>query len=300
MDISLLTAFETFARHLSFTEAAKALCMTQPTLSKQIASIEREVGVQLIDRSKQQLALTHAGAIFLEGASATLARYNKTLDDVMASTKSGGSLALTGFIYPPVQAALQTFKVKHPSVRLKIDAKSIPGRIDRILEKDVDACFGLYFQQLSHPGIIFHSLLRMPLWVIVDEKHRLAGRGRVSISDLQGESFIARYEDPEDLNFGFAMLLEAHGLTPNLEMRYPSSFIELLGDLHNCTLLWPQGLYLPGSQGARIAILEVEDPHETFCGEYGIWCRENVPNPTLTLFIEELSETLHSRHSLST
>jgi DNA-binding transcriptional LysR family regulator len=90
MDISYLESYVVFARHLNFTSAARELNLTQPTLSKQIIAIERDVGAQLVNRNKQQLTLTHAGRVFLENASAINARYKRTLEEVSAVIGGGG------------------------------------------------------------------------------------------------------------------------------------------------------------------------------------------------------------------
>jgi DNA-binding transcriptional LysR family regulator len=288
MDIWLLVSYVTLARRLSFTEAARELCITQPTLSKQIAAIEKEVGARLIDRGKQSLALTHAGTVYLEGASAVLARYNRTLAEISALTKDGGRfLSITGFIYAPLQAALKRFREEYPSIRLKIKATSIPGELDMFLNKEIDACFGVYFPQLVRPDIRFHPLGYLPFCVVVGEGHRLAGREKIHIAELENESFITRLEDSPDLNLGLVEMLTAHGFSPHSEMRCSSSLFELLIDLQGAVLPWVSGQPLPGIEGTRITMIEIEE--DDFKCEYGVWYHENSSNPALPLLLEELT-----------
>lgn len=68
MDINYLIEFVELAKHPSFTETARTLNMTQPTLSKHIAALEKELKLTLFDRAGNKLALTRTGSALLQGA----------------------------------------------------------------------------------------------------------------------------------------------------------------------------------------------------------------------------------------
>src|SRR3954467_3852160 len=70
MDPRRLLTFRAVARERSFTRAAAALSLTQPSVSQQIAALEAEIGARLLDRRPGGLALTPEGAILLEHADA--------------------------------------------------------------------------------------------------------------------------------------------------------------------------------------------------------------------------------------
>lgn len=69
MDFRILIYFLTIAKERSFTKAAEQLHITQPTLSRQIAALEEEIGVPLFVRSGRNITLTDAGILFKRRAS---------------------------------------------------------------------------------------------------------------------------------------------------------------------------------------------------------------------------------------
>ena len=81
MDIRQLTYFVEVAKHQSFTKAALALHVTQPTLSKMVKNLEEEMEVVLFDRSARQIGLTDAGEVVYEQAQKII----YSLDDLSAS-----------------------------------------------------------------------------------------------------------------------------------------------------------------------------------------------------------------------
>ena len=68
MDIPNLKAFVAVAEYKSFSLAAESLFMTQPAISKRVASLESELGVSLFDRLGRQVQLTEAGTTFLQSS----------------------------------------------------------------------------------------------------------------------------------------------------------------------------------------------------------------------------------------
>ena len=74
IDVRRLRTFCEVARRGSFSAAADALAFTQPSVSRQVAMLESEVGAQLLERDARRVRLTQAGELMLEHAEAVLGR----------------------------------------------------------------------------------------------------------------------------------------------------------------------------------------------------------------------------------
>lgn len=100
MDIRHLTYFTEVAKHASFTKAASTLHVSQPSLSKTIKQLERELGVPLFYRSSKELRLTDAGEAVLKNAQNVLDAFHNlkgTLSDVVELKKGEISVGI-----PPI------------------------------------------------------------------------------------------------------------------------------------------------------------------------------------------------------
>src|ERR1700756_4377297 len=75
MDPRRVLTFRAVARHRSFSQAARELSLSQPSVSNQVAALEREVGVPLLERRPGGLRLTREGEILLEHADAIAERF---------------------------------------------------------------------------------------------------------------------------------------------------------------------------------------------------------------------------------
>lgn len=89
-----LQAFEASARHMSFTEAAKELCLTQGAISRQIRLLEDGLGTQLFLRVRNRLALTEAGHVFLRDVLEGLGHIDAAVLKLTAGRSDDGSLNL--------------------------------------------------------------------------------------------------------------------------------------------------------------------------------------------------------------
>src|ERR1700691_6156718 len=88
MELHHLRYFVAVAEDLSFTRAAKRLRMAQPPLSRQIRSLENEIGVQLFERRSAKVFLTDAGCRFLNAVRSVLEQVELAVD-LARQTKSG-------------------------------------------------------------------------------------------------------------------------------------------------------------------------------------------------------------------
>ena len=124
MEIHQLRYFEAVARHLHFTRAAEELNVAQPSVSQQIAKLERELGAQLFHRMKRRVALTPAGQAFLPRARRLLHELDQARGEVQelsglrkGSLAIGATPSVSTHLLPPVLAA---FHQRHPGINLRL------------------------------------------------------------------------------------------------------------------------------------------------------------------------------------
>jgi len=173
------------------TRAARRLQLAQPALSQAIARLETQVGVKLLERHPRGVAVTPAGAAFLEKAQATLA----AVEEVSATARSWarqregqlhvGFMSLT----PPMMAGelFTRFLAKHPGVAVEWRELGYPQPDLRAWLGESDA--GLIWFAPSGRGLDSVVIRTSPLVVVMAETHPLAGRAELRVKDVLDEPF---------------------------------------------------------------------------------------------------------------
>ncbi|GAA1689799.1 LysR family transcriptional regulator [Fodinicola feengrottensis] len=183
------------ARRGSFSAAARALSMTQPAVSRQIAGLEKRVGVSLFQRVPRGVRSTAAGAAAVDLADEILARLKAMEVHLTAyATLDTGQLRLTAF--PSVNssfvpAAIRRFRAAYPGVSVSLTHPDPAGPLAAVRAGRTDIAL-LTAWDLAAPvdGIELHRLLDDELLVALPVGHRLAGRKRVRLRDLRDETWI--------------------------------------------------------------------------------------------------------------
>jgi DNA-binding transcriptional LysR family regulator len=199
-DVSRLRALVEVARRGSFSAAADALAFTQPSVSRQIATLEEEVGAQLLERDARSVRLTQAGEVLVEHAEAVLARLDAAKAQVEAlEGLEGGRLRLTAFGSANVwlvPQALSRFAERHPKVELslvRVDPVGAAAVLVALRSGDVDLAL-LTSWDIAEPdaaeGVEIVRVLRDELYVALPRAHRLAKRKRLAFGDLADETWI--------------------------------------------------------------------------------------------------------------
>src|SRR5271155_598790 len=132
LQLSRLRVFVEVAKHGSFSAAADALSYTQSAVSQQIAALESETGVNLIERLPRGVRLTPAGRVLLEHAEGIVARLHAAEAELAAiAGLRGGELRMASF--PTAGAtlmplAIAIFRAQHPEGELTL-AEGAPEEI---------------------------------------------------------------------------------------------------------------------------------------------------------------------------
>jgi len=238
MDTATLHAFLTVADSGSFSQAAEALFVTQPAVSKRVAALESELGMRLFDRIGRKVTLTEAGRILLPRARQVMIE----LDDskravanlsglVAGRLRVGTSHHIALHRMPPV---LRAYVRDYPEVELDLrfmDSEQVSNAV-----QNGDLELGVITLPVApDPALVVIPVWPDPMSVVVSSSHELAQIPRIRVADLaqQGAILAPRGTYTRDLlESGFEKL----GLSPKI--RLESHYLETIKMLVQVGLAW--------------------------------------------------------------
>jgi DNA-binding transcriptional LysR family regulator len=197
IDVRRLRTLVEVAKRGSFSAAAEALAFTQPSISRQIAALEAEVGAQLLERDARRVRLTQAGELLVEHANVVLLRLDAAQAqlDALAGLE-GGRLRMSAFTSANawlVPDALACFADRHPKVELSVAQGIARNDFARLRAGEVDLALVTSWD-LDDPdagdGIDTTKLLEDELYLALPRSHPLADRKRFAMTDLAHETWI--------------------------------------------------------------------------------------------------------------
>jgi LysR family transcriptional activator of glutamate synthase operon len=190
MDLLQLHYFRTVARLEHVTRAAEELRVAQPALSKTIARLEAELGVPLFDRRGRRVALNTCGRAFLrhvERVFAEMEEGRQELADLAGLARGTVTVAATTLRLLP--DLLGAFRERYPGVSFRLSQASTTEMQAWLVSGEIDLC--LASAPITGPALHAVALFTEEILLAVPPRHRLAGRGRISLSEVAAEPFIS-------------------------------------------------------------------------------------------------------------
>jgi DNA-binding transcriptional LysR family regulator len=217
MEPRRVLTFRAVAHQRSFSRAAHELALSQPSVSNQVASLEREIGARLLERGPGGLRLTSEGEILLVHADAIAERFELAKAQLAAAAEGRRArlrigafpTALAGF----VPAAIARLRLEYPDTKVAVDegTDDLPARV-RSGELHLAVAFADSARPRQQPpGLERRDLLRERFMVALAPGHRLAEQREVRLADLGDEDWTAA--SPDGLIVGAC---RAAGFEPNL------------------------------------------------------------------------------------
>jgi DNA-binding transcriptional LysR family regulator len=197
LNVGRLQVFREVVAHGSFSAAADALSYSQSAVSQAIATLEGEAGVALVERTRAGARPTAAGAALAAHANGILAQLGAAEEELAAiAAGHGGRLRVASF--PTAGATLMPqavagFRASHPGVELSLAEGEPEEIVPRLRAGEFDLVLLFEFEGASErlgPGVRRFDLLDDPLHLALPHDHPLAGRKRIRLEDLGGESWI--------------------------------------------------------------------------------------------------------------
>lgn len=255
-----LRYFLAVADTLHFGRAAQRLHVTQPPVSRQIAALERSLGVSLLERDSRHVRLTPAGVRFREDAQAivlSLEQARQTARQIDAGEQ--GALDI-GFMmhaaHSSVPALAKRFMAAYPRIHLRLREVLPLALIDSVRSGSLDA--GIGFEPRATRDMEVMPLLEESLCVALPADHRLAQHPSIAIEALDGEPLItAPAEVVPTLREAIEACFRAAGLRPQirLEVQLQQSIVSLVASGLGIALV-PNSLSRMGVPGVAFVHLE--------------------------------------------
>jgi DNA-binding transcriptional LysR family regulator len=255
IDLNKLETFVYIAELQSFTEAAKILHLSQPTLSHHIRMLEKDLGIDLFIRSASSgLSLSDAGRVLYPWARKLLRR-SVELQDMMASFKNHivGELRIAcsttagKYILPQLAAR---FKQRFPGISVSILSCTSPLIIPNLLEGEAN--LGVISSEAIQPGMEIQEFFEDSIALIVHKSHPWVHYQSIQPSDLIDEPLIIREVTSgtrrvmleqlakndiklEDLNI-FMEMGNAEAIVATVAKGYGAAFVSRLSTAHELLL----------------------------------------------------------------
>lgn len=198
MELRVLNYFLTIAREENFTRAAQQLHVTQPTLSRQIADLEQELGVKLFVRSNHNIILTGDGMILKRRAQEILSLADKTKRDFLQKDESlSGTISIGSGEFRSTEylaKIIAGFRKKYPNVTYEIYSGNADNIRDYIERGLLD--IGLMSEPIDMRKYNFVNMPIKEQWgLFVPVDSPLSEKESISPEDLKGMSIVTATGD---------------------------------------------------------------------------------------------------------
>jgi DNA-binding transcriptional LysR family regulator len=198
MELRHLRYFVSVAEALNFTRAAEKLHTAQPSLTRQIKDLEGELGVRLLNRTKQQVTLTDEGRLFLADAIRVLDLAAKMIQSVRR-LQSGEVRALNvGYVsnlfHDLLPRTLSSFQQAFPTVSVNLFDLSCGEQFRALEDGKLDLGFVGLHEPIARRGLEFRSIASYRTFVALPKDNALAGKTTVELKMLAPMFFIGMSE----------------------------------------------------------------------------------------------------------
>jgi LysR family transcriptional regulator, hca operon transcriptional activator len=193
LELRHLRYFVAVADAGSLKLASERLPTSQPSLSRQIRDLEREVGAPLFVRGPRGVELTAAGQLFLDHARVTLSQAEAAVRSVRQMAVPAKPAFTLGFMIGHdstwLPETLHLLRDELPNMHVTLSTQNSPQLAVAVSQGMLDAAF--MRKEDGLPEMEFHPLIEEPLEVFLPQDHRLAAQTVIAVQDIVGEVFLS-------------------------------------------------------------------------------------------------------------
>lgn len=201
MNLDLLRSFFAIAEFGSMSKAAEQLHVSQSTLTRQLQTLEAEVGGQLMERGHSGVALTAAGHALLDGMRPVVAKADVVLADARKLARGQSASVRIGYLTSAggeyLNPALVAFRRSHPQTKVRLVDLSPGAQIAALRRGELDVIVLGNINAAVPREFFVRRIARFPVRVALPETHELAAGGEVALADLRKQMFVG--VNPDDI-----------------------------------------------------------------------------------------------------
>lgn len=293
MDLAKLKAFIVVAEELNFRKSADRLGMSQPPLTRLIASLEDELDTPLFERTTRQVRITGAGVVLLKEAREIMSSLGRIETEVRSMGKNRRGTLKIGFSAAVFLARfpviIEEFSNRFPKVKLDLQQES-SREILHGLKKGV---FDIGFVEgiTSHKDLESYQVQDEVLGVLLPKKHPLAKRKEIDFSELKNETIILHNkEEAEEFHARITRLIQGLNEKPKIYIK---------NDRESCPILVATGkgvsLTINGTQNIAMNETKFVPIKEMFLPVSVFW-RKDDDNASSQVFLSFVKENRSLKH----
>ncbi|HIK18565.1 MAG TPA: LysR family transcriptional regulator [Leptolyngbyaceae cyanobacterium M33_DOE_097] len=193
IELRALQYFVAVAEELNFGRAADRLQIAQPPLSRQIQKLEKDLGVDLLDRLNRRTQLTAAGQTLLQEARLILRQVEQGIAATQRAGRGETGRFVVGFegsfSYDIMPRAIKVFQEQYPTVELIVQEMTTGEQEQALLARQID--LGFVVLPIDDSDLSIETVWREKLVLVLPESHPMATQPEIKVTDLSNESIIA-------------------------------------------------------------------------------------------------------------
>ena len=296
MTLNQLYYFKTVADYENFHRAAEKLFVSQPSLSRSIASLEKEMGISLFEKNGRGITLTKGGKLFLEYAERILSECEIATNKMKELTMKGGRIDI-GMVFPLADQYMphivrQFLDIEeNENVNFRFFQNHTPEIVRRIKSGEIDIGFGGYMENES--SLEFYPVLEQEIVLISPKGYGFDGKEKISISVLD-EYPVIGYDKESWMGYHTRKLYRRLGMHPNIvvDCSDEHSIMAFVREKFGLALI-PRVDTLDENSFNIHRLEDIHLSHKTFM----FWEKERYHLPVVERFLEYMINSVENKNA---
>lgn len=292
MNMLQIQYFLSVAKNLSFSRAAELNYTSQPSISRRIAALERELGFALFIRDRHNVVLTEAGKMLYHELDYLSNRLTSVIDAARKTTQVNNHLSI-GYLKETKTSILspyiQRFSQNNPQVSLEVEAYSFRTLHQKLIDSYLDIAILLSFDAKDLPNIARKPIYSSREHFMFSANHPLASKSNLNIQDFNGLQLVIADESSKGAAFALSQF-SCCGISPGSVHRSASSeAIDLYIESRPCV-----GIMDTTNRtfhDSRFCFFEIPGDQAIVTLD-AVWRLDSV-NPSIKLFLDTLDEMIN-------